>query len=344
MARKKEWAHLVKPLVVKEGPPGLYPQPRIWAEGRDWEGYNGNFSFGFFTEPGVCHPVEGAVIHPYDEVLVFAGTDLADILNLAGEMSIELGEEREEHIFDVPTVVCIPKGLPHGQVRVRKVGSKAIAHYHFGLDAEYKAEVIPEKSQPRKTTGEKYSHLLKGLRTYLSNEQRRAMAHTAADAGYQARMEAVAKYSKTGMGYEALADTTGVLRPRDVMGPGNGDQIVWLFGQDIEGFKLNFTWGFFSGTGKWHRPGEGHTHPEVEALIFLGLNPYDLSYLGAELEFALGPEFERHVFNKPTCVICPEGFVHLPLITRWVDDPYAFVVGCLGDVHEAPWVNPEDLE
>jgi hypothetical protein len=68
------------------------------------------------------------------------------------------------------------------------------------------------------------------------------------------------------------------------------------------------------------------------------------SNLGAELEFALGPEFERHVFNKPTCVICPEGFVHLPLITRWVNDLYAFTVGCLGDVHEAPWVNPEDLE
>jgi hypothetical protein len=157
-------------------------------------------------------------------------------------------------------------------------------------------------------------------------------------------MEAVAKYSKTGMGYEAMADATGVLRPRDVMGPGNGDQIVWLFGQDLNNFKLNFAWGFFSGTGKWHRPGEGHTHPEAEALIWVGLNPRDLGYLGAEIEIGMGPEFERHVFNKPTCVICPEGFVHLPVITRWVDDPYAFTVGCLGDVHEAPWVNPEDLE
>jgi hypothetical protein len=344
MPRKKEWAHLVKPLVIKEGPAGLYPEPRIWAEGKDWEGFNANFSFGFFTEAGVCHPVEGAVVHPYDECLIFAGTNLADILNLDGEVSIELGEEREEHIFNVPTVVNVPRGLPHGQVRIRKLRSKAIVHYLYGLAAEYKAEVIPEKSRPRKTTGQKYAHLLKPLRTYLSNEQRRAMAHTATDAGYQARMEAVAKYSKTGMGYEALADATGVLRPRDVMGPGNGDQIVWLFGQDLNNFKLNFAWGFFSGTGKWHRPGEGHTHPEAEALIWVGLNPYNLGYLGAEIEIGMGPEFERHVFNKPTCVICPEGFVHLPVITRWVDDPYAFTVGCLGDIHEAPWVNPEDLE
>ena len=347
MPRKKEWEHLVKPLVVKEGPAGLYPEPRIWAEGKDWEGFNCNFSFGFFTEPGVCHPIEGAVVHPYDECLIFAGTDLADILNLDGEVSIELGEEREEHVFNVPTVVNIPRGLPHGAVRVRKLRSRTIVHYSYGLGAEYKADVIPEKSRPRrprKTTGQKYAHLLKPLKTYLSNEQRRAMAHTATDAGYQARMEAIAKYSKTGMGYEALADATGVLRPRDMMGPGNGDQIVWLFGQDLNNFKLNFAWGFFSGTGKWHRPGEGHTHPEAEALIWVGLNPHDLGYLGAEIEIGMGPEFERHVFNKPTCVICPEGFVHLPVITRWVDDPYAFTVGCLGDIHEAPWVNPEDLE
>ncbi len=39
-----------------------------------------------------------------------------------------------------------------------------------------------------------------------------------------------------------------------------------------------------------------------------------------------------------------KGFIHLPCITRWVDDPYAFVVGCLSAVHDAPWVNPEDLE
>ncbi len=84
MAEPNEWAHLVKPFVVKEATSGLYQQPRIWAEGKDWEGFNANFSFGFFTEPGVCHPIEGAVAHPYDEVLVFAGTDLADILAFGG--------------------------------------------------------------------------------------------------------------------------------------------------------------------------------------------------------------------------------------------------------------------
>ncbi len=128
------------------------------------------------------------------------------------------------------------------------------------------------------------------------------------------------------------------------MGPGNGDAIIWMFGEDLNDFNLNFTWGFYSGTGKWHRPGEGHTHPEEEALIFVGLDPDDLGYLGAEVSFKLGKEFEDQIFDKPTAVLCPEGFVHLPCVTRWCDKPYGFLVGCLGASHAAPWVHPRDYE
>jgi len=342
MPRQKEWSHLIKPLVIKQGPAGLYGEPRFWAEGKDWEGYAGNFSYGFFKGPAVCHPLEGAVSHPYDEVLIFAGIDTTSILNLGGEVSIELGEEREEHVFTKPTVVCIPKGMPHGPATIRRVTGKAIAHYLFGLAPEYKATVVPERSRPPKTSGHKYAHLVKLLRTYLSVEQRMAMAHVDVDKYYEKKPWLDS--SKTGMGYEALSDDSGVVHPKDRMGPGNADQLVWLFGEDIQNFELNFTWGFFNSAGKWHRHGEGHTHPEEEALIYVGLNPDNLNYLGAEIEIAMGPDFERHFFNTPTCVVCPKGFIHLPCITRWVDDPYAFVVGCLSAVHDAPWVNPEDLE
>jgi hypothetical protein len=34
--------------------------------------------------------------------------------------------------------------------------------------------------------------------------------------------------------------------------------------------------------------------------------------------------------NKTALVdVRPEGFPHLPLVTRWVDEPYAFIVMCL---------------
>jgi hypothetical protein len=310
---KKEYGHLIKSLSVKKAPEGLYAKPRIWMEGKELEGFNANFSFGFIKEPEVVHPENGALIHPYDECLVFAGTDNSDILYLGAEISVELGEEREEHVFSEPSVVLVPKGTPHGPVTIKRV-DRPIVHYTIGLGPEYKAESIAPDSP--KTTGSKYRHLIKKLVTTVEKRE-----------------------DGSGMGYESVTDSRGVMRPADRgIGPGNGDQIVWLFGKDLEGMDVNFTWGFYSRCGKWHRGGEAHTHPEEEILIFVGLDPDDMKYLGAELELAMGKDYERHIFNTPTVAICPKGFAHLPCITRWVDKPYGFIVVCLSGAHDSPWV------
>ncbi|MGB9885812.1 MAG: hypothetical protein ACPLPT_10535 [Moorellales bacterium] len=315
----KKYAHLVKPLIVQSPPDGLYPEPRVWMEGKDLEGFNAHFSYGFIKEAGTkCHPVEGAVVHPYDEILVFAGTDNTDILYLGAEVAVELGEEREEHVFTEPSVVVVPKGTVHGPVTVRRL-ERPIMHYSVGLAPEYKATTIPEASRPAKTTGAKYSHLIKKLVTRVDPTK-----------------------VGSGMGYESVVDERGVMRPAERgVGPGNGDQIVWLYGRDVEGLEVNFTWGFYSRCGKWHRGGEVHIHPEEEILVWVGLDPNDLNYLGAELELGMGKEIERYVFNKPTVAICPKGFPHLPVITRWVDKPYGFFVVCLSAEHDSPWVEVE---
>jgi hypothetical protein len=316
---KKEYGHLIKSLPVKKAPGGLYAEPLVWMEGKDLEGFNAHFSYGFFKEPGVCHPVEGALIHPYDECLVFAGFADYDILRLGAEISIELGEEREEHVFNKPSVVLIPKGTPHGPVTIRRA-DKPIVHYTIGLAPEYKAESIPKGSKPPKTTGSKHGHLIKPLITKV--EQKQATTGSGGSPGYA-----------------DIMDSNGVMHPAERgVGPGNGDQIVWLFGNNLEGMDVNFTWGLYSKCGKWHRGGEAHTHPEEEILVFVGLDPNDINYLGAELELGMGKDYERHIFNTPTVAICPKGFPHLPLITRWVDKPYGFFVICLSGEHDSPWV------
>ncbi len=314
---KKEYSNLVKPLLVKQPPAGIYPEPQVWMEAKDLEGFNAHFSFDFIKKPAIFHPVDGMVVHPYDELLVFAGFQDQNILRLDAEISVLLGEEREEYVFSKPSVVVIPKGTPHGPVTVRRV-DRPIAYYTIGLAPEYKASLLPAGS---KSKGSKHAHLIKPLITRL-NQQQRTMTGT----------------SNTPT-YAQIMDSDGVLHPAKFgVGPGNGDDIVWLFGDNVEGMDVNFTWGLYSQCGKWHRGGEAHTHPEAEILVFVGLDPNDINYLGAELELGLGKDYERHVFNKPTVVICPQGFPHLPLITRWVDKPYGFFVICLSGEHDSPWV------
>ncbi len=105
----------------------------------------------------------------------------------------------------------------------------------------------------------------------------------------------------------------------------------------MEGFNLNFTWAFHTGLGKWHEH-DPHVHPNDEALVFVGLDPDNPDYLGAEIEIAMGKEQEIHVFDTPTVVVAPGGLVHCPLITRKVDKPYSFSAISLNTEHKTTWL------
>ncbi|HVI42276.1 MAG TPA: hypothetical protein VM577_16610, partial [Anaerovoracaceae bacterium] len=166
---KKLYENLVKPVTFREGPKGLYPNPIIWMEGKDMEGFEANIAYTFIKEPCTMHPVKNATVHPYDELLVFGGLDPKDIFYLGGEVSIELGEEREEYIFAEPTVICIPKGTPHGPVKIRRV-SKPFAHYSCGLSPEYKATEVILKEKGEASYGTKYAHMVKKIMTHIDAE------------------------------------------------------------------------------------------------------------------------------------------------------------------------------
>lgn len=310
----KKYGHLIKPLVVHSGPEGVYDEPRFWLDSKGSEGLGAHFSYGFLKTPGtVCHPTRSneVLVHPYDEVLVFAPCDASgDILDLGAEISIELGKESEEQVFYEPSVVVIPKGTPHGPVTVRRL-DKPIAHYLVGLNSEYKAESIPKNA---KTTGSNYAHLIKKFRgAWLLFSKRLARP--------------------------ARPDTARLR----VTSPGNADQIAWFNGKDLEGVELNISWGFYSNPGIWHGMGRGgaHVHPVDEALFFLGLDYQNINYLGAELEIGLGEEDERHLISRPTVVIAPKNVVHCPIITRWVDKPYAHFHLYLGARYETRWLTAE---
>lgn len=321
MVRAKEFAHLVKPLVVRQTPDGLYAEPRVWMEAKDLEGFNAHFSYGFLTQEGPCHSTEGSLVHPFDEILLFAGIDNQKAFGYLGaEITVELGEAREQYTFSKPTVVVVPKGTVHGPVRVSKLETPVV-HYTIGLSPEYRGEKVAAGSQCLASTGSKYAHLIKPLSNFVSPV-------------------AMKEIMKNPEAIKAMQEANPHLNLEQVglIGPGNADSLVWLYGDQVENLEVNFTWGYYTQCGKWHRGGEAHVHPEEEILVFVGLDPNDINFLGAELEIGLGPDYERHVFNTPTVVICPAGFPHLPLITRWVDEPYGFFVVCLSGEHDSPWV------
>ncbi|MCS7114963.1 MAG: hypothetical protein RMJ15_07315 [Nitrososphaerota archaeon] len=120
-------------------------------------------------------------------------------------------------------------------------------------------------------------------------------------------------------------------------GPGNAEQLVYFSSRDLEGVPLSLTYGVHANAGKWTgKPGvRGHTHPYDQLLIFVGLDPKDpRNFLGAEVEIDLGLEHERYVFDKPTVVIVPKGLVHTPIVTWWVDKPFATLVINLNPEYE----------
>lgn len=310
----KKYAHFVKPLLVKMGPEGLYPDMRVWMEAKDWEGLNAIFSYGYLKHPGtVCHPIKSdeALVHPYDELLVFAGIDPSDVTKMDAEISVEIGEHPEEYTFNEPTIVVVPKGTPHGPIRVKRLG-QPVMHYLVGLGPEYKATTVTKKEKSKEKN---YAHLIKKFRSSV-----RTLSMYRAMPGF--------------------VDERGVMYPTKFVGPGNADQLVWIYGEDLEGLEVNVSWGFYTQCGIWHKmPGGGaHVHPVDEALIFVGLDPNNLYYLGAQIEFDLGEEAEREMINVPAAVVAPKGLVHCPEITWSVDRPYGFIVFCLGTEHETHWL------
>jgi hypothetical protein len=120
------------------------------------------------------------------------------------------------------------------------------------------------------------------------------------------------------------------------MGPGNADILWWPKGRELEGKNVNFSFGYYTKIGDWHtRESGGHVHPDGdELLIYVGFDPNNPEYLGAEVEHDAGEEYEKHVFRVPLACCFPRNVVHCPQITLKCDKPYGFIVLSLDSKHQ----------
>ena len=101
-------------------------------------------------------------------------------------------------------------------------------------------------------------------------------------------------------------------------GGANAKELVFVGGEELGGFNLNFIVGVYDQTGDWAPNMGAHAHAFDECLLFFGYDDDDLSYLGSDMELSLGKEHEKHKFSVPTVGIAPEGVPHCPLITEKV--------------------------
>jgi hypothetical protein len=281
-----KYGHLVKKLNYQQGPVGIM----VWPMGKDLEGLNLNFPWGYVNVAREWTPGRsGGHMHPYGECFIYAGLDYDHPNDLGAEIEVAMGDEGEKYVFDTTTLVIAPAGFHHNPVVTRRL-DKPYGFLAISLDGENKFTDLPDRSGPSPTS-DKYGHLVKKLD--MRDTQR-----------------------KSG---------------------GNADFIAGWSGRDMEGFDLNFTWAFHTGTGAWHER-DPHVHPSDEALLFVGLDADNPDYLGAEIEIAMGEELEKHVFDTPTVVVVPKGLVHCPLITRRVDKPYGFSAISLSTGHDTTWL------
>jgi hypothetical protein len=68
-----------------------------------------------------------------------------------------------------------------------------------------------------------------------------------------------------------------------------------------------------------------HIHKDAEILFHIGTNPDDPMDLGAEVEMCMGPEMEKHVFNRTTVIYIPPNFIHAPWKPIKTTRPWIFI-------------------
>lgn len=356
---ERKYAHLVKPLSIA-AMPGAERAFRntgnadinLWLNGRDHlEGLELNFSWGFYTGLGDWHPGMDPHVHPYPEALVFVGLDPDNIEYLGAEMQYCLGKELEVHTFDKPSVIVAKGGVLHCP-SVTKDVTNPIGYSFFiiSLGAEPKTTwmgdgISEEQMKRMQGNGDSDAKLPMvstfSKKRYTVNEE--TMTYGNSQAHLIKTMKPMASLTENISNdekskYEEAMENGDVMHP----GPGNTDKLIWMKGTDLEGIELNYTWGFHKKPGIWHRgPGNSdgaHVHPSDEVLVFVGTDPSDINYLGAEISIDMGEERERYVFDKPTAVVCPKGVAHAPIITRYVDRPFAFFMMNLASKYEITYV------
>ena len=93
--------------------------------------------------------------------------------------------------------------------------------------------------------------------------------------------------------------------------------------KELNGFNCHIIYAFAYETGLTGLSKKPHVHDYDEAVFFIGSDPHNPGYLGAEVTMAIGPdEDEKYTFSEPTAVVVPKGVPHCPMWTNKLEQPF----------------------
>jgi hypothetical protein len=116
-----------------------------------------------------------------------------------------------------------------------------------------------------------------------------------------------------------------------------GDMSMFSAGADIlNGFPCNIIYAFGLKEGPLGMSTEPHIHDHDEVVYFIGSEPKDIGYLGAQVNFKIGPkgQEEDHIFSVPTAVVIPKGIWHCPMFTLKFEKPFLCMAVSLTEKYE----------
>jgi hypothetical protein len=233
------------------------------------------------SEPYTAHT------HEYNQVLVFIGTDTANVGDLGAEVEVCLGSQCEKHMVTTSTAISIPKGLPHFPAAINRMDRRFIYMEVSCTNepGETPVELSKESlaSAPVSDRGSQYgdnivnmSFVRKGAWSYGPRNRDDSGGHLA-----------IVTNPNSEFNYAILHETL--------------KKAPYRFGPI---------------------PDKPHVHSDLEILTFMGTDTDDLSELGGEVEVSLGKEAERHIITRPSAIVIPGMFPHCPVIVTRVNRPF----------------------
>lgn len=251
-------------------------------------GYDIHIEYGAYCAAGkMGKEPHKTVKHDYDQVMLWMGTDMSDPGELGAEVELILGEEGEKHMIASSQIVFIPKNLPHFPATITKMDRRFI-FMTISLAADPEATPVTLKKVASEPAG------------WMDAKHRDKILHI--------------PFERKGpwhYGPQNRDDAGGAIA--------NINAKDFVFNMSYESIrKAPYRFGPI--------PDKPHVHPYTEFLLFMGADPDDLTELGGEAELYMGKEMEKHVINKPTIAVQPQGFHHCPLVVTRLEKPFIFSV------------------